>query len=111
MSGSSVSASLFHAISRAPVNHVDGAGNALDDLVWSAGGISERRRLVHAVRDRAFLLGPQRVGDSEWFALLAVVVIVEDVASWRYSVSILVKWVTFLGTLHWLVGGADLGAG
>ena len=35
----------------------------------------------------------------------------EDVARWPYSVSILVKWVSFLGSLHWPVGGADLGVG
>ena len=33
----------------------------------------------------------------------------QDVADWPYSVSILVKWVAFLGSLHWPVGGADLG--
>ena len=102
---------VFIAISRALVNHVDAAGNAPDPLVWSAGGISKRRRLVHAVRDRAFLPVPPRIWDSEWFALRAVVVTPEDVASWPCSVGILVTWVTFLGTLHWLVGGADLGAG
>ena len=34
------------------------AGTALDPLVWSAGALPTRRRLVHAVRDRAFLPGP-----------------------------------------------------
>ena len=29
-----------------------------DPLLWSAGALSKRRRLVHAVRDRAFLPGP-----------------------------------------------------
>ena len=31
---------------------------APDPLVWSAGALRKRRRLVHAVRDRAFLPGP-----------------------------------------------------
>ena len=37
--------------------------------------------------------------------------VTEDVSAWPYSVGILVKWVAFLGTLHWLAAGADLGEG
>ena len=33
-----------------------------DPLVWSAGALPKRRRLVHAVRDRAFCLGQQAFG-------------------------------------------------
>ena len=43
---------FFIAISRAVVNHDDPDGTAPDPLVWSAGA-PKRRRLVHAVRDRA----------------------------------------------------------
>ena len=35
----------------------------------------------------------------------------EDVGAWPYSVVLLVKWVTFLGTLHSQTAGADLGVG
>ena len=35
----------------------------------------------------------------------------DDIAHWPYSVSLLVKWVDFLGSLHWPVGGADLWVG
>ena len=49
---------FFIAISRAVVNHDGGIGTAPDPLVWSAGALPKRRRLVHAVRDRAFLPGP-----------------------------------------------------
>ena len=42
----------FIAISRAAVNHDDGAGTVLDPLVWSAGSAPKRRRV--AVRNRAF---------------------------------------------------------
>ena len=41
------------AISRAVVNHDGREGTAPDPLVWSAGARPKRRRLVHAVRDRA----------------------------------------------------------
>ena len=30
---------------------------------------------------------------------------------WSYSVDILIKFVTFLGSLHWPSAGADLGPG
>ena len=49
---------FFIAISRAVVNHDGGDGTAPDPLVWSADALPKRRRLVHAVRDRAFLPGP-----------------------------------------------------
>ena len=45
---------FFIAISRAVVNYGDGPDTAPDPLVWSAGALPKRRRLVHAVRDRAF---------------------------------------------------------
>ena len=30
---------------------------------------------------------------------------------WPYTPGLLVKWVSFLGSLHWPVGGLDLGVG
>ena len=54
---------FFIAISRAVVNHDDGGGTALVPLVWSASAFP-RRRLVHAVRDRAFLPGPPAIWES-----------------------------------------------
>ena len=48
---------LFIPISRALVNHDGRDGTAPDPLVWSAGALPKRRRLVHAVRDWAFLPG------------------------------------------------------
>ena len=35
----------------------------------------------------------------------------EDVGAWPYSVGLQVKWIAFLGTLHWLADRADLGVG
>ena len=45
-------------VSRAVVNHVDCEGTAPDPLVWSAGALPKRRRLVHAWRNHAMLPGP-----------------------------------------------------
>ena len=49
---------FFIAVSRAVVNHDGRDGTAPDPLAWSAGALPKRRRLVHAVRDGAFVPGP-----------------------------------------------------
>ena len=78
---------FFIAISRAVVNHDGSDGTAPDPLVWSAGALPKRRRLVHALRDRAMLPGPLTVWVSELVAVLASAVSAEDVAR-----SLLVFW-------------------
>ena len=50
--------------SRAVVNHDGSDGTAPDPLVWSAGALTKRRRLVHAVRDRVLLPGPPAIWES-----------------------------------------------
>ena len=102
---------FFIAISRAVVNHNLRGGTALDPLVLSVGARPKRRRLVHAVRDRAFLPGPPGIWDSDWVSMPATSVCAADVAHWPYTPGLLVKWVAFLGTLHWPAGSADLGVG
>ena len=58
-----------------------------------------------------FLPGPPGIWDSEWFQVPASAICAEDIAQWPYAPGLLVKWVAFLGSLHWPVGGADLGVG
>ena len=41
----------------------------------------------------------------------AAVICADDIAHWPYTLSLLVKWVSFLGTFHWPAGGLDLGVG
>ena len=67
-------------ISRAVVNHDGRDGTAPDPLVWFAGARPERRRLVHAVRDRAFLPRPPCIWDSEWVTVPASVICADDIA-------------------------------
>ena len=67
--------------------------------------------MVHAVRDRAFLPGPPGIWDSEWVPVPASAICAEDIACWPYTPGLLVKWVSFLGNLHWPAGGLDLGVG
>ena len=80
-------------------------------LIWSAGGLPKRRRIVDVVRNVALLPGPLRLWDSGLVRVPPVAVTAEDVCLWPYSVGILVKSVTFLGSLHWPSAGADLGPG
>ena len=100
---------FFIAIARAVVNHDGLGGTAPDPLVWSAGALPKRRRLVHAVRDRAFLPGPPGIWHSDWLQVPAAAICAEDVALWPYTPGLLVKWVSFLNSLHWPVGDLDLG--
>ena len=102
---------FFIAISRAVVNHDGLGGTAPNPLVWSVGASRKRRRLVHVVRDRAFLPGPPGIWHSEWFQVPAAVVCDEDIALWPYTPGLLVKWVSFLNSLHWPIGNLDLGVG
>ena len=102
---------FFIAVSRAVVNHDGGPGTAPDPLVCSAGAIPKRRRLVHAVRGRAFLPGPPGLWDSDWVNIPASAISAADIALWPYTPGLLVKWVSFLASLHWPAGGSDLGVG
>ena len=92
------------------VNHNGRDGTAPDPLVWSAGALPKRRRLVHAVRDRAFLPGPPAIGLGVG-NVPASAICAEDIAHWHCSPGLSVKWVSFLGSLHWPAGGVDLGVG
>ena len=68
------------AISRAVVNHDGLGGTAPDPLVWSAGALTKRRQLVHAVRDRAFLPGPPGIWHYDWFQIPAAAICADDIA-------------------------------
>ena len=81
---------FFVAIAWA-VNHDGVAGPALDPMVWSAGGAPKRRRVVLAVRDRAFLPGPAGIWDGEWGVVAVSHVTCHDVELLPYSVNMLVK--------------------
>ena len=89
---------FFIAVSRAVVNHDGRDGTAPDPLVWSAGAHSKRRRLVRAVRDRAFLPGPPGLWDSDWVTIPASVITADDIALWPYTPGL---WLS--GFLFWLV--------
>ena len=54
------------AISRAVVNHDEFGGTAPDPIVWSAGSLPKRRRIVHAVRNLVLLPGPPALWLGHW---------------------------------------------
>ena len=97
------------AVSRAVVNDDGAAGIAPHPLVWSAGSLPEKRRVVHAIRDAALLPGPPPIGGSGWVENIPASVATEDVCQWPYSLGVLVKLVAFLSTLHWPDSGVDFG--
>ena len=102
---------FFIAIARVVVNLDGGHGTAADRLVWCAGSLPKRPRITHAVRDFAFLPGPVDVWDGNWVSFGVSGVTAEDIQVWPNSVSLLVKMLAFLGTLHWPAGSAEFGVG
>ena len=60
-------------------------------MVWSAGSLPKRRRIVHAVRDLAMLPGPLALWIGEWVAGPSAAINADDVAQWPYTPSLLVK--------------------
>ena len=58
-----------------------------------------------------FLPGPPRIWCSERYQVPAAIISDEDVDLWPYSPALLVKWVSFLNSLHWPIGDLDLGVG
>ena len=72
---------------------------APDPMVWCAGALPRRRRLVHAVRDLAMLPGPPTIWTGDWVLCPIAVVYAEDVAHWPYTPALLVKWVAFFWIL------------
>ena len=83
---------FFIAIARAVVNHDDLGGTAPNPLVWSAGALRKRRRLVHAVRDRAFLPGPPGIWSSGWFQVPAARCLVLETL--LFGLILLVFWLS-----------------
>ena len=86
---------FFIAISRAIVNHDGNDGTAPDPMVWSAGALPKRRRLVHAVRDLAMLPGPPAIWVGDCINDPVAVINAEDIAHWPYTPGLLVKWAAF----------------
>ena len=78
------------AIARVIVNHDGRGGAAPDPLVWDQDGRPKARKLAIGVDHGGHISGA-------------------DIAAWPYSVGVLCRFTSFLGTLHWPSGSDDLG--
>ena len=90
------------AVARVTVNHDGRGGTAPDPLVWDLGGRKKPRRTDVGVNiDLASLAGPPGFLSGPWTQVRGGCISGADVAAWPYSVGILCKFTSFLGTLHW----------
>ena len=102
---------FFIAIARAAVNDDGHAGVALHPTVWSSGGPAKVRRVRVSAWEFAWVPGPVglwRHGSVGW---PSIEVREDDVGFWPYSVGLLVKFCSFLSSLHWPSTVDDLGVG
>ena len=98
------------AIARVSVNHDGKGGTAPDPLVWDQGSRPKVRKLAIRVNvDLASLPGPPGFLNSSWIQVDAGHITGADISAWPYSVGILVRFTSFLRTLHWPSGSVDLG--
>ena len=73
--------------------------------------VPRRRRVHRAVRDMAWLPGPESLWTSVWRSTQRAEVTVDDIRAWPFSVGLLVKISHFFATLRWPEGAHDLGVG
>ena len=98
------------AIARVSVNHDGKGGTAPDPLVWDQGSKPKVRRLaIRVTVDLASLPAPPGFLNCDWVQVHAGHITDADISDWPYSVGILVRFTSFLGTLHWPSGSLDLG--
>ena len=98
------------AIARVSVNHDGKGGTAPDSLLWDQGSKPKVRKLAIRVNvDLASLPGPPGFLNNDWVQVDAGHITSADISAWPYSVGILVRFTSFLSTLHWSSGSVDLG--
>ena len=98
------------AVARVSVNHDGKGGAAPDPLVWDQESRPKIRKLdIRFNVDLASLPGPPGFLNHSCIHVHAGRITADDVAAWPYSVGILVRFTSFLSTLHWPSGAGDLG--
>ena len=68
-----------------------------------------RKLAIRVTVDLASLPGPPGFLNSSWVQVDAGHINDADISAWPYSVGNLVRFTSFLGTLHWPSGSVDLG--
>ena len=93
------------AVARVSVTNDGGGGTAPDPLVWDQGSRPKVRKLAIRVNvDLASLPGPPGFLSSSWIQVDAGRITGADIAAWPYSVIILIRFASFLNTIHWPSG-------
>ena len=87
------------------------SGTILHPVVWSAAAKPKRRKVEQGGGNFAWLPGPVHLWISDWYQLPIACIGEVDNAAWPFSVGLLLKFVHFLGSLHWPRGAGDLGVG
>ena len=97
-------------VARVSVNHDGKGGTALDPLVWDQGSKPKVRKLAIRVNvDLASLPGPPGFLNGSWIQVAAGRITGADIAAWPYSVSILIRFTSFVTTLYLPSGSGDFG--
>ena len=92
------------AVARVSVNHDGGSGTTPDLLVWDQGSRPKARKLAIRVHGDLASLPVPLFYDNSWVQVSAGRITGADIATWPYSVSILIRFISFLNTLHWPSG-------
>ena len=58
-----------------------------------------------------FLPGPPDLWVGSWISVAVTPISCRDIEVWPFSVGMLVKWVSFLSSLHWAADECNLGVG
>ena len=98
----------FIAVARIAVNHDPGHGTAPDPTVWCTGAPAKKAKLEEAVCEFAAAPGPDDLGWSGWSCYPVRPLSNGDFDCWPYSTGLLIKFSTFLGSLHWPSEGGYL---
>ena len=72
-------------------------------------GADPRLVAIRVTVDVASLPGPSGFFNSSWVHVDSGRITGADVAAWPYSVGILIRFTSFLNTLHWPSGASDFG--
>ena len=96
------------AVARVSVNHEGRSGTA--PLVWDQGSKPKDRKHAIGVNvDLASLPGPPGFFGGPWIHVHGGHISGADIAAWPYSVGILIRFTSFLDTMHWPSGSVDMG--
>ena len=72
-------------------------------------GLKVRKLAIRVNVDLASLPGPPDFLNNSWVQVYSGCITDADISAWPYSVGILIRFTSFLETLHWPSGSVDFG--